>query len=136
MEIEFNNNGFIDSLTHAPAPAVFLRSLQREYAGAQREKRRISIISIQSSTHEIITEPQLTALARTIVSHLRGEEFFTRISETGYWIAVRGGFAAAGNLAKRIIDDENKKWRTSIIECTPSLTFDDWIALVDHNHFV
>ena len=135
MDIEFSNNGVIDSLTHAPAPAVFLKNLQREYASAQREKRIISIISIQSSPHEIITEPQLTALARTIVSHLRSDEFFSRISETGYWIAIRGGFAAAGNLAMRIMDDENKKWRTSIIECTPSLSFDGFLKLVDESHF-
>ena len=135
VTIEFSNNGVIDSLTHAPAPAIFLQNLRREFAGAQREKRALSIISIQSSPHEIITEPQLTALARTIVTHLRSDEFFSRISETGYWIAVRGGVASAGKLANRIVGEENKRWRTSVIECTPSLTFDEWIELVDRTHF-
>ena len=135
MKIEFSNNGVIDSLTHAPAPAIFLQNLQREFASAQREARSISLISIQSSHHEVVTDPQLTALARTIVRHLRSNEFFTRISETGYWIAVRGGAPAAGNLAMRIIDNEEKKWRTSIIECTPSMTFDEWIHEADLQHF-
>ena len=135
MAVEFGNNGVIDSLTHAPAPAIFLVNLQREYSSAQREKRFISIISIQASPHGIATEPQLTALARTIVQHIRAEEFFSRISETGFWIAVRGGEVASKNLASRIIDEKDKKWRTSIIECTPSLTFDEWIGLADCAHF-
>ena len=135
MAVEFGNNGVIDSLTHAPAPAIFLANLQREYSSAQREKRFISILSIAANTHELITDVQITALARTIVKHLRNEEFFSRISETGYWIAVRGGEDAAKNLASRIIDDENKRWRASIIECTPFLTFDEWIGLVDRAHF-
>lgn len=133
--LEFKNNGVIDSLTHAPAPAIFLHNVQREFVSAARDKRTISILSIQASPHEIVTEPQLTALARTIVRHLRAEEFFTRISETGYWIAIRGGSASAGSLALRIIDDEEKKWRTAIIECSPDKTFEEWIREADSLHF-
>lgn len=135
VEIEFKNNGLIDSLTHAPAPAVFFENLRREFSSAKREGRNISLISLQSLTIETVTEPQLTALARAIVRHLRSDEFFTRISESGFWICVKGDSIAAENLATRIVDHVDSKWRGSIIECQPTTTIDEWIYEADLKHF-
>ena len=134
--LEFSNNGFIDSLTHAPAPAVFLSSLSREHAGASRDSRTLSILSIRPTNSSTLTELQLISMARTIVSHLRSGEFFSRISEDGYWIAVRGDKSSASKLSERILGQSLKgKWRTSIIECAPPISIDEWIALSDCAHF-
>ena len=134
--LEFSNNGLIDSLTHAPAPAVFLSSLSREHAGASRDSRTLSILSIRPTNSSTLTELQLISMARTIVSHLRSGEFFSRISEDGYWIAVRGDKSSASKLSERILGQSLKgKWRTSIIECAPSQSLEKWLSLSDQTHF-
>ena len=135
MDIEFQNNGLTDSLTHTPAPAVFFENLEREFARSKREKSSLSIISIQAVNSVTVSEPALIALARTISRHVRGDEFFTRISETGFWIAVRAREGAAGNIAQRIVSITDEKWRTSIVECAPSISVEEWISSVDRVHF-
>jgi GGDEF domain-containing protein len=134
--LEFSNNGLIDSLTHAPAPDVFLANLSREYAGASREKRVLSILSIRPSSPQELTETQLISMARVIVRHLRLGEYFSRISEDGFWVAVKGDQCATSKLAKRILEDsQENRWRTSIIECAPSQSFEKWLSLSDQAHF-
>jgi GGDEF domain-containing protein len=135
VEIEFRNNGVIDSLTHAPAPAHFFDNLHREFSRANRETKNISLISLQSMNCEHVTEFQLTALARAILRHLRSDEFFTRISESGFWIYVKGDSLAAEKLASRIMQDEDSQWRCSIVECQPTTTIEEWIHAIDLQHF-
>jgi len=101
--LEFSNNGVVDSLTHSPAPAIFLENVKREHSNALREMRPISILSIQARDSTNVTSAQLIEMARLITKHMRSGEFYSRISESGFWISVRGSEAAAITLSQRIM---------------------------------
>ena len=111
--IEFRNNGVIDSLTHAPAPAIFLSNLEREFARAKRlahpelsthsqteskwTDSHISIISLRWEPPKIIEsadceyiEAQMVAMARSIVKLLRGDEFVARLQQLLEYDELRG----------------------------------------------
>ena len=143
---EFKNDGIVDSLTGVAAPAIFLEGIAREVAIARRDQRPLSILSLQSSQllhapnalTNIELEVELIALARRIKVVLRKGEFFTRISESGFWIAVRADSQASEILATRILSiygSDKNYWRTSIIECTPKISFEQWIESADRIHF-
>jgi len=149
---EFKNDGIVDSLTGVAAPAIFLEGIAREFAIARRDQRPLSILSLQSSQSSqssqllharnaltnIELEVELIALARRIKVVLRKGEFFTRISESGFWIAVRADSQASEILATRILSiygSDKNYWRTSIIECTPKISFEQWIESADRIHF-
>ena len=160
--LEFKNDGISDSLTGVPSPALFLENAAREFASARRDLRPLSILSLRYlhlpqcpqppqpySSHVTeaeresiqlteLTEFDLVALARSIQKVLRKGEFFTRISESGFWIAIRGDTKASEILSERIrstFDQEKNQWRASTIECTPLITFDQWIESADRIHF-
>ena len=159
--LEFSNNGVVDSLTHSPAPAIFLENVKREHSNALREMRPISILSIQARDSANVTSAQLIEMARLITKHMRSGEFYSRISESGFWISVRGSEAAAITLSQRIMgqrimgqglmsqgilsgretntntesESQYRYWRTSVIECAPSQDLNSWIKSVDLAHF-
>jgi len=154
--LEFSNNGVVDSLTHSPAPAIFLENVKREHSNALREMRPISILSIQARDSTNVTSAQLIEMARLITKHMRSGEFCSRISESGFWISVRGSEAAAITLSQRIMgqglmsqgilsgretntntesESQYRYWRTSVIECAPSQDLNSWIKSVDLAHF-
>jgi len=143
--LEFKNDGLLDSLTGVAAPAIFLESAAREFASARRDQRPLSILSLRSShAPNALTEIDLVALARSIQKVLRKEEFFTRISESGFWITVRGNGEAGQLLSQRIFDEfkqldeyrgKKNHWRSAIIECTPLISFEQWIESADIVHF-
>jgi hypothetical protein len=141
VEIEFLNDGTLDSLTKAAAPAIFLSNLHREYARSRRENREIAIISLQWKGKSKVTEPQLMTLVRRIFEVIRSDEFFTRISESGFWIFLIGSEREGQNLVKRIfsgnnyLTTKNECWRISIISCPPAASLDEWIAKCDQAHF-
>jgi hypothetical protein len=95
-------------------------------------------------------------MARLITKHMRSGEFCSRISESGFWISVRGSEAAALTLSQRIMgqglmsqgilsgretntntesESQYRYWRTSVIECAPSKDLNSWIKSVDLAHF-
>jgi len=154
--LEFSNNGVVESLTHSPAPAIFLENVKREHSNALREMRPISILSIQARDSTNVTSAQLIEMARLITKHMRSGEFYSRISESGFWISVRGSEAAAITLSQRIMgqglmsqgilsgretntntesESQYRYWRTSVIECAPSKDLNSWIKSVDLAHF-
>ena len=154
--LEFSNNGVVESLTHSPAPAIFLENVKREHSNALREMRPISILSIQARDSTNVTSAQLIEMARLITKHMRSGEFCSRISESGFWISVRGSEAAAITLSQRIMgqglmsqgilsgretntntesESQYRYWRTSVIECAPSKDLNSWIKSVDLAHF-
>ena len=140
-DLEFSNNGLIDSLTLAPAPAIFLENLSREYSNGIREARTLSMLSLRPLEHKNITELQLQAMSKKIIQLLRHGEFFTRISEDGFWIAVRGDSNAANVLSQRILTVSSPGtpsegyWGVRVIECVPLNTFEEWIGACDTTHF-
>ncbi len=158
--MEFFNNGLHDSLTHAPAPAIFLEKLAREFSSARRDFRTLALLSLQAyDVPEIsIGELEMVALARAIEKSLRSDEFYSRISESGFWIAIRGDKEDALALQRRVAGNlrfqeittreittqelaekgQKQKWLASVIECEPSVeltTLVDWIQSVDRIHF-
>ena len=158
--MEFFNNGLHDSLTHAPAPAIFLEKLAREFSSARRDFRTLALLSLQAyDLPEIsIGELEMVALARAIEKSLRSDEFYSRISESGFWIAIRGDKEDALALQRRVAGNlrfqeittreittqelaekgQKQKWLASVIECEPSVeltTLEDWIQSVDRIHF-
>ena len=159
--LEFSNNGVVDSLTHSPAPAIFLENVKREHSNALREMRPISILSIQARDSANVTSAQLIEMARLITKHMRSGEFYSRISESGFWISVRGSEAAAITLSQRIMgqrimgqglmsqgilsgretntntesESQYRHWCTSVIECAPSQDLNSWIKSIDLAHF-
>ncbi len=158
--MEFFNNGLHDSLTHAPAPAIFLEKLAREFSSARRDFRTLALLSLQAyDVPEIsIGELEMVALARAIEKSLRSDEFYSRISESGFWIAIRGDKEDALALQRRVAGNlrfqeittreittqelaekgQKQRWLASVIECEPSVeltTLVDWIQSVDRIHF-
>ena len=163
--MEFFNNGLHDSLTHAPAPAIFLEKLAREFSSARRDFRTLALLSLQAyDLPEIsIGELEMVALARAIEKSLRSDEFYSRISESGFWIAIRGDKEDALALQRRVAGNlrfqeittreittreittqelaekgQKQRWLASVIECEPSVeltTLEDWIQSVDRIHF-
>ncbi len=151
--MEFFNNGLHDSLTHAPAPAIFLEKLAREFSSARRDFRTLALLSLQAyDVPEIsIGELEMVALARAIEKSLRSDEFYSRISESGFWIAIRGDKEDALALQRRVAGNlrfqeittreittreittreittqelaekgQKQKWLASVIECEPSV---------------
>jgi GGDEF domain-containing protein len=108
-QIEFGNDGLIDSLTHVMAPALFYQNFQREMSAADRQGRNISVISIwlklgknEKSIKPADFEEQLIKLGFGISANLRGDEFLTRIFENGFLIAIRGNESEAGSALQRI----------------------------------
>lgn len=139
LTIEFHNNGVIDSLTHAPAPAIFLENVIREAASARRGRYSLTIVSLRGLSP---TEAQLIHISRCIVRHLRSDEFFTRISETGFWIGIRGEEKDGLTLAQRILEtvgidlkSYERVWSASAIEYRPEMSVDQWISSADEIHF-
>ncbi len=158
--MEFFNNGLHDSLTHAPAPAIFLEKLAREFSSSRRDFRTLALLSLQAyDVPEIsIGELEMVALARAIEKSLRSDEFYSRISESGFWIAIRGDKEDALALQRRVAGNlrfqeittreittqelaekgQKQRWLASVIECEPSVeltTLEDWIQSVDRIHF-
>ena len=134
--LEFSNNGLIDSLTRTPAPAIFLSELSREFAGTRRNKQSLTILSLRSSDPESITEHQIIAMSKSIQASLRQGEFFSRISEDGYWIALRGDSTSAKNLLMRILaDNAHTQWSTSVTESAQYQSFNELISAIDKAHF-
>lgn len=138
-EIEFSNNGETDTLTGVPAPAIFLERAQSEYFGSRRGGRTLSILSLNSAAHDSqMGEGQIVALARSIEREIRGEEFFCRISEEGFWIALRGGIHAGEKLAARVMSAplvEQELWKIAVIESSSWSTFEQWLHAADVAHF-
>ena len=131
----FRNDGIHDETTRAPAPEIFLLKLRDEFLRCKRDQAALTLLSVKAGVSEEIQVEELIALARHIEKNLRSDEFYTRISETGFWIVVRGDSRAASVAKERFLEKNNQKWRTSFLECTPSMTIEDFISSADRVHF-
>ncbi|MEN9324865.1 MAG: hypothetical protein RL414_619 [Actinomycetota bacterium] len=85
---------------------------------AIRERRPLTILSIRGDIQSVA---ELVSMARTIERNLRAGDFYSRISESGYWICVRGNEGDAENVSTRLLADaptsqRNGEWRMDLIE--------------------
>lgn len=130
-QVEFSNNGALDSLTGAPAPKVFFDNLAREISKSKRKFQPISIVMAQvlldlylaapikvlvesfntknrnlQSKKEInqsgsAYERQLVSVGRCLKSSMRGGDFYSRIADDGFWICLQGDAVDAQKAANR-----------------------------------
>lgn len=126
LGIEFRNNGLIDSLTQTLAPELFQENLKRDIATSQRGGTPLAIICInlvQSESKEQVPGYYLSLLEESLIkwafeieSNIRGGEYFSRISESGFWILIRGEQVAADIARERIVSSISGYLPQQIIE--------------------
>lgn len=138
MELEFANDGVRDSLTGAMAPALFHQALLREIASADREARELVIASVRirpaANTSMAGLAQELIALAFLVKSHLRGGDFFSRISDTGFWLLLRTDQTGAAHVIDRLNLSHRTEVETALISRSTD-TYEQWIARIDQSHF-
>jgi hypothetical protein len=106
-EIDFSSDGLTDSLTDALAPARFHELLIGELTMANREQRKITLISLRLLRGSIESEGldsakeverihlELQSLSLQVRRLLRGGDQIGRLSEDGFWILIRGDIRSA-----------------------------------------
>lgn len=81
-EVEFSNNGIIDSLTGSPAPKLFLDNLAREIAKSKRKFQAISIVTVKviletnysQASSKVLTRNPLQVYERALGVETRNRE--------------------------------------------------------------
>lgn len=156
LGIEFRNNGLIDSLTQTLAPELFQENLKRDIAISQREGSPLAIIClnlVQLKSEEQVFGQYLPLLEESLIkwsfeieSKVRAGEYFTRISESGFWILIRGGQIAADIARERIVSSISDylpqqilelgfTFKSSCVSYQPGESFYNYIQRVDLAHF-
>lgn len=139
--IEFRNNGIVDSLTGSMAPELFYENLRREIAAAHRDQKSLSVVSIVvpqrsvgiEAESEYVFAERLIKIASKIDHGTRADEFFSRISENGFWILIRGPHADAEIAIDRAKLDSDIK--VDVIEKSEGEPLHSWIHRIDSVHF-
>ncbi len=144
--LELQSDGLFDSLTGALAPERFLEILASELRMASREHRQITLISIRLSEEQLtrqIDEQELllTQLAGKIRDQLRAGDYCARISETGFWILIRGDGESARKAAPRLIGQSTDGlvnellWRVEFCESESGENIKNLLRRMDAIHF-
>ena len=129
-QVEFSNNGALDSLTGAPAPKIFFENLAREISKSKRKFQPLSIVVVQvlpdfslipnkvlaktfntknKNVHnkqdmnpsKSAYEKELILVGRCLKSNMRGGDFYSRIADNGFWICLQGDAIDAQKAANR-----------------------------------
>ena len=152
LEIEFANNGILDSLTGSPAQSVFLKQLRQAISRTDRSGAALSILTLRLSkdlrllkdiarvkSDEIKDRSlDLIAIAQILKSSIRGGDFYTRMSQFGFWICLHGDSSEAEAAVKRFRDglDGLKSAVTfEIFERDKSAPLASWIDEIDKSYF-
>ena len=137
-EIEFQSDGFRDSLTMAMAPEHFHENLKREIAATKRLAEALVIVSLvlRSAEFSLATafQERLIEIAFALRTGLREEDFFARISDAGFWVVLR----AEETAVPAIIERWNLPYTTQIsidVIARADLDYQEWTRRVDHAHF-
>lgn len=137
-EIEFQSDGIRDSLTMAMAPELFHQTLQREIASAKRGAQELVIVSLvlrpDSFASKALFEEGLIGIAFSLRTALRGEDFFTRMSDAGFWVALRTPAQAAPTIIERWKLPYNNQISVKVL-ARGELEYPEWIQGVDQLHF-
>ena len=145
-KLELTNDGAVDALTGAVAPERFLAILTNELRMAARERRVITLISIrlmEQQLEESIEEQALLLirLASEIRPRLRAGDYCARISESGFWILIRGDGESARKAAPRLIGEANLgvaqegRWRVEFCESEAGESVKNLLRRMDAIHF-
>ena len=181
-QIEFANNGIVDSLTGSPAPSIFRSELFRASARSHRGGGEICIITfrtfrtVRASNSESkqrskksdaqkkilnsldqIQTLKILEIAETLKNSIRGGDFFTRMSVSGFWLCFHGGkieamtavarilenlnelnkrnLAAASNPSERAADFAQFEVKTAIHSSPKPMDLSAWIDEIDQSYF-
>jgi GGDEF domain-containing protein len=138
QSVEFLNDGISDSLTQTMAPGLFHDNLKREIARTIRESQELTILSVTVSPQNFETvsryEKALIEIGHDLRSQLRGGEFFSRISDDGFWILLRSNEGEAEKVMKRLQVSYSDQL-THFIVARKHDDYAAWIQRIDTLHF-
>lgn len=149
IQVEFSNNGALDTLTGTPAPKVFFDNLAREISKSKRKFQPISIVTVQVLSDSNLVaankvlqdknkvnqsgstyEKKLISIGGVIKSSVRGGDFYSRIADDGFWICLQGDLVDAQKAADRFgvkiseaKEKENKKHKKISGDPKPGVIF-------------
>lgn len=150
-KIYFENDGEIDLLTGAIAPARFNQIVKREIDLSKRSKGKLAIISIvlpsqnliknitiESDINQqaLIVEESLIELHFKIKRDLREVDCICRVSKLGFWILAKIAAESDSQIlverVKALIPQESS---VSVINYTPGDLQLQWYEKIDQQHF-
>jgi len=136
--IEFENDGITDSLTGVMSPSLFHENLKREIARAGRQDHDLAVISISvqpRNFHSVsLLQKELIRIADTLREQLRGGDFFTRISDLGFWALLRADESETDAVIHRL-GLPNQKDLDIYVLARKKDGYDEWIKRIDLVHF-
>jgi GGDEF domain-containing protein len=137
-DVEFKSDGLVDSLTLAMSPQLFHENLKREIAIASREARELTVVSLTLDITKFSTlaeiQEVLIEIAHLLKGELRGGDFFSRISDCGFWILLRTDEAGADLVMQRL-DLPRRENLTINIAARKLSDYREWIERLDPLHF-
>jgi hypothetical protein len=159
--IEFANNGVIDSLTETMAPAAFFPALVREALIAKRSGAALMVISLKLNIENLLLQrfdPQSTErfspnvavsyieqevmrIARVLSESLRVGDLFTRFSDVGFLLVIRGSEWEFQLAEKRIAMNVNgaraaqSHWQLVTVLPDRDEELSHLVARIDRAHF-
>ena len=137
-DLEFMSDGNLDSLTLSMAPALFHENLKREISTALREARELTIVSLQVNPDGFASlslyQEALIEIAHHLRTQLRGGDFFSRISDQGFWILLRTDLVGAKLVVERLNLAHHEKISINFV-VRGSHNYSEWISTVDQIHF-
>ena len=136
--IEFENDGVTDSLTGVMAPSLFHENLKREISRAGRQDYDLAVISISVKPRNFqsvsLLQEELIKIADTLREQLRGGDFFTRISDLGFWVLLQVDESETDAVIHRL-GLPNQKDRDIYVLARKKDGYDEWIKRIDLVHF-
>ena len=144
LKIEFANNGVVDSLTGVSAPNVFRLNLKQATSNADRNGEPLTILTVRIHEESLkiksidsakFIETSLISLAKVIKKNTRGGDFFSRISELGFWILLHGDKLSGVMAKKRLIQNSELEIQTQLYSRLNSMSGEKWIKEIDSEYF-
>ena len=144
LKIEFANNGVVDSLTGGSAPNVFRLNLKQATSNADRNGEPLTILTVRIHEESLkiksldsakFIETSLISLAKVIKKNTRGGDFFSRISELGFWILLHGDKLSGVMAKKRLIQNSELEIQTQLYSRLNSMSGEKWIKEIDSEYF-
>ena len=167
--IQFENDGVIDSLTESMAPAQFFNALLREERIARRSGAEILILSVRLHTQLLLDslfapdanrvenerfspeeaiaciEQEILKVSLLLADSLRAGDFFTRFSDIGFLILIRGSkleFELATSRFREVVNveiangaDEQPLWEVASLVKERDETTSHVKSRIDRLHF-
>jgi len=120
------------------APGLFFEALKRDVAGAQRSGTPLSILTfaLDPSLHTTASQFQvaLIELAFRISDQIRSEELFARVSDTGFWVVLKGTPADCEKFLERL-EPRTIAGLKYLIFGRSSESYEELIDVIDSSYF-